>query len=124
MKIVYDVPEHLYPYLEGMDNDSIDKLITLLLEIGIYHKLIFLPKTEMEQNIQQIKSDTTLINDKLNDKLAVINAKLDNLIVASQHSMNQTLQVPIYNIEEQNLLKVDDSADDEEDYDEFEEILK
>lgn len=68
MDFKYEIPTHLEPYLADMDVKALNKMVTMLFEFAVNHRLLDYPKLHIERQVDDIVhvvSQLLTQNDKL-----------------------------------------------------------
>lgn len=84
MELRYEIPEHLKGFIGNIPEPQLCSLITMLFEYAIQHRMLEYPRTEVEENVEDIKN--MFLN--LQAKQSTDNAVLINMLASMQSSIS------------------------------------
>ena len=125
------MPEHLEEYVSNVTPEDMSKLLTILLDIAVQHRMFEYPSLGIErdvasisQTLQSLSTRLALNTSTLNMYFAAITDKLDKLLEHPSQVTNVIEDVPTQNysidfskIETQETLTLEETLDEIDDSD-------
>lgn len=125
MKIEYHLPSFIEGHLSGISEEQLQKLITMLLEYAINHRMLDYPKMKIESDVEETLNITKKIKSGLKrdsmqtlELLKSVNTKLDKVLTLNAQRDSYEVEEPVIEIykDEEEEFEIEE---DEEDVDLF-----
>lgn len=140
MKIEYEIPKHLEGILGNIPEESLQKLITVVFEYAIQHRMLDYPKLEIEKEVTNIKqiclemrskqlSEYSLILQLLTDIYSRIGDDKPAIKLPNLKPREEYVEPPVYEMDLSQLNDIpspqpSNSGDDDDELDFMNALMK
>jgi hypothetical protein len=96
MDFKYEIPQHLEGFISNIPEDQLNMLVTFLFEFAIHHRMLEYPRTEIENEVINVRQLCLDIKEKQHSELAIITQLLVDISSKLDSREQPMIRIPSF----------------------------